>query len=69
METDWPFERVLDLLTSHGYEMIYVERPNRVFKKPGRLPIIVPVIDRKVDIEYVERIKQWLEREEREDGP
>lgn len=58
------FEEVLDLLESHGWRLQKVWNPYRVFVKEGELPILIPVHNRKVDIEYVQKIKKILEEQD-----
>lgn len=64
MPQEVPFEQVLHLLQEHGWELTGISKPYRVFKKPGHaLPILIPVHDKMVDIEYVERIKKIIQGE------
>jgi len=58
------FEEVLDLLESHGWKLQKIWNPYRVFVKEGQLPILIPVHNGKVDIEYVEKIEKILEEQE-----
>lgn len=61
-----PFEQVLAYLEEHGWELVKIWPPYRMFSKPGRLPIMVPVEDKMVTVEYAEKVKQAVEKDERE---
>ena len=63
MERSVPFSEVLELLESHGWELVRIWSPYRVFTKPGadELPILSEVHDRIVRRTDVERIKRHLE--------
>ena len=63
MEDRVAFVEVLQLLESHGWKLTGIWRPYLVFTKSGHLPILIPVHDRKVDIEYVRKINEILGRE------
>ncbi len=54
------FEKVLGLFESHGWKLQKIYEPYRVFVKEGELPWLIPVRERKVDAEYVERFKKFL---------
>jgi len=54
------FEEVLELFESHGWKLQKIYEPYRVFVKEGELPWLIPVDDRKVDVDYVEKFKQFL---------
>ena len=59
------FQEVLELFESYGYEFIGFWNPYRVFvnpDEPDELPWLIPVHDRKIDIEYVKKFKRWLKR-------
>jgi hypothetical protein len=62
MERLVPFSEVLELLESHGWELVRIWIPYRVFTKPGsdELPILIEVHDRTVRRTDVERIKKHL---------
>ena len=60
MSREVEFEEVLRLFESHGWKLQKIYEPYRVFIKPGELPWLIPVHDRKVDAEYVEKFKQFL---------
>lgn len=62
MADDVDFEEVLDLLESHGWQLQKIWAPYRVFLKDGvSLPILIPVHNKKVSVEYVEKIRKILE--------
>jgi hypothetical protein len=67
MDTQVPFSTVLAIFEEHGWELVRIEAPYRIFEKPGSnaLPYWVEVHDKKVDKRYVDKIKAFLEREER----
>ena len=54
------FQEVLELFESHGWKLQKIYELYRVFVKEGELPWLIPVHDKKVDIEYVEKFKQFL---------
>ena len=54
------FEKVLELFESHGWKLQKIYEPYRVFVKKGELPWLIPVHDRKVDVEYVEKFKEFI---------
>lgn len=59
----WTFERFLEFAKSYGYEFIAFWNPYRVFvntNEPDELPWFIPVYERKIDIEYVNKFKRWL---------
>ncbi len=55
------FEKVLELFESHGWKLRRIYEPYRVFVKQGELPWLIPVHDKKVDVEYVKKFKEFLE--------
>ncbi len=55
------FEKVLELFESHGWKLQKIYEPYRVFVKKGELPWLIPVHDKKVDVEYVKKFKEFLE--------
>jgi len=55
------FEKVLELFESHGWKLQRIYEPYRVFVKQGELPWLIPVNDKKVDVEYVKKFKEFLE--------
>jgi len=55
------FEKVLELFESHGWKLQRIYEPYRVFVKQGELPWLIPVHDKKVDVEYVKKFKEFLE--------
>jgi len=61
MSDSVPFEQLLHLLQEHGWELTKIWKPYRVFTKPGRLPILIPVDGKMVDVEYVAKVRQILE--------
>ena len=55
------FEEVLKLLESYGWKLQKIYEPYRVFvRKKEELPWLIPVHDKKVDVEYVEKFKDFL---------
>ena len=59
----WTFERFLEFAKSYSYELKGSWGPYRVFintNKPKELPWLIPVYERKIDIEYVKKFKIWL---------
>ena len=58
-----PFLRVLAYLEERGWEFTGFYTPYRVFTKPGELPILVEVHDKKVTHEAFEHIKSIIEGE------
>lgn len=63
-ETTISFERLLELFESHGWKLQKIYEPYRVFVKQGELPCIIPVHNKKVDIEYVKKFKKFLKNED-----
>jgi len=55
------FENVLILFESHGWKLKKIHGEYRVFVKEDELPFLIPVHDKKVDIEYVKRFKDFVE--------
>jgi hypothetical protein len=55
------FEEVLESFESHGWKLQKIYEPYRVFVKKGELPWLIPVHDKKVDVEYVKKFKEFLE--------
>ena len=60
------FQTVLELFESHGWRLQKIYEPYRVFVKEGQLPWLIPVKDRKVDIEYVHKFKKFVEEQRRD---
>ena len=61
-----PFEKVLELFESHGWVLKECWGDHRVFIDPNdikKLPWLFPVRDRKVSIEYYNRILRFFEDE------
>ena len=54
------FIDVLDLFESHGWKLQKIYEPYRVFVKQGEFPWLIPVHDKKVDVEYVKKFKEFL---------
>jgi hypothetical protein len=54
------FEEVLRLFESHGWKLQRIWQPYRVFVKEGELPWLIPVHNRKVALDYVEKFKKFL---------
>ena len=56
------FVEVLKLFESHGWKLYRIDKPYRVFLSgKDELPWLIPVHDKKVDAEYVEKFKEFLE--------
>jgi len=51
------FEVVLEIFESHGWKLGKTWGEYRVFVKEGELPWMIPVENRKVDFEYVTKIR------------
>ena len=63
MKEHWSFEEFLEFTKSYGYEFIGFWNPYRVFSnrdEPDELPWFIPVHEKKVDVEYVKKFKEWL---------
>ncbi|MBW8040252.1 MAG: hypothetical protein FVQ85_09665 [Planctomycetes bacterium] len=54
------FQEVLELFESHGWKLKKIYQPYRVFVKEAELPWLIPVHDKKVDVEYVKKFKEFL---------
>ena len=67
MSIETPFAVVLELLESCGWTLTRIYHPYRIFIKPRRLPIWVPVHNMKVEAVYVEKIQRILEAESQEE--
>ena len=64
MAKEVAFSEVLMLFESQGWKLQRISPPYRVFMRPGELPFLIPVHNRKVDKEYVNKIKAFFwERE------
>lgn len=63
MANEVGFEQVLKLFESHGWQLQKIYEPYRVFVKEGQLPWLIPVKDRKVDVEYVQKFKKFVEEQ------
>lgn len=61
MEDKVPFVRVLALLEEYGWDFTDMYTPYRVFTKPGKLPLMVEVHDKKVTNEAFAYIKSVVE--------
>ncbi len=66
MANEVDFEQVLRLFESHGWKLKKIYEPYRVFIREGELPWLIPVKDRKVDIEYVRKFEKFIEQKGRE---
>jgi hypothetical protein len=66
MANEVDFEQVLSLFESYGWKLEKIWEPYRVFTKEGELPFLIPVKNRKVDIEYVRRFEKFV-KEKNED--
>jgi len=58
------FEEVLELFESYGWKLQKIYEPYRVFTKEGQLPWLIPVKDKKVDIEYVNKFKTFIQEQD-----
>jgi len=58
-----PFAKVIDFLESHGWTLIRIWNPYRVFGKPGHLPILVRVEGKTVDVDDYTRVQEIVRRE------
>ena len=63
------FADLLVLLENHGWKLTGIWKPYRIFTKQDNLPILIPVHDKKVDVEYVHRVKEILASEGGGAGP
>jgi hypothetical protein len=66
MSNEVDFEQVLKLFESYGWRLEKIYEPYRVFVKEGQLPWLIPVKNRKVDIEYVQKFKKFVEEQGRD---
>ena len=60
-----PFAEVLGLFESRGWKLQKIWEPYRVFMKEGELPFLIPVHNRKVSKEYVNKIKTFFREREK----
>jgi len=59
------FEKVLKVFESHGWRLQRISKPYRVFVKDEQtLPFLIPVHDKKVDIEYVQKVEKFFEEQD-----
>lgn len=68
MPAEVPFARVLVILEEHGWTLQKVWEPYRVFSRPGKLPILIPVHNRMVSAAYVEKINKIIRADADEEG-
>jgi len=61
------FEAALGLFESKGWKLQRRLEPYRVFMRPGELPFLIPVHNRKVSVEYVEKIEAFSREREKGD--
>ncbi len=61
MENEIDFSIVLNLFETHGWKLKKIYEEYRVFVKDDELPWLIPVHNRKVSVEYVEKFKTFLE--------
>ena len=54
------FHQVLVLFESYGWKLQKIYEPYRVFVREGELPWLIPVHNKKVDVEYVKKFKEFL---------
>jgi hypothetical protein len=66
MANEVDFEQVLILFESYGWKLQKIYEPYRVFTTEGELPFLIPVKDKKVDIEYVRKFEKFV-KEKNED--
>jgi len=65
MENWIEFEKVLKLFESKGFVLHKMWGSYRVFQRdPDELPWLVPVVNGKVSVDYVEKFKQWCDENE-----
>jgi len=55
------FREVLEMLESYGWKLQRIWEPYRVFVKEGELPWLIPVLNKKVDVEYVKKFRKSVE--------
>jgi len=55
------FRDVLEMFESYGWKLQRIWEPYRVFVKEGELPWLIPVLNRKVDVEYVKKFQKSVE--------
>jgi len=56
----------LDLFESYGWQLKKIYEPYRVFTKEGQLPWLIPVRNRKVNVEYVQKFKNFIQKQNEE---
>ena len=61
----YEFVDVLELFEKNGWKLHRIVRCYRVFTKPGEVPCVIPVKNRKVDAVYVEEVVQFFSEKER----
>jgi hypothetical protein len=66
MTNEVDFEDVLDLFKSYGWQLKKIYEPYRVFTKEGQLPWLIPVRNRKVNIEYVQKFRNFIQKQNEE---
>lgn len=65
MAEEVAFSEVLTLFESRGWKLQKISLPYWVFMRPGELPFLIPVHNRKVSKEYVKRIKAFFREREK----
>ncbi|MFA6185691.1 MAG: hypothetical protein WC770_00560 [Phycisphaerae bacterium] len=60
------FEEVLKLFESHGWQLKRIYEPYRVFVKDGQLPWLIPVRNKKVSVEYLQKFKNFIQGQNEE---
>ena len=61
-----PFAEILGLFESRGWRLQKIWEPYRVFTKEGELPFLIPVRDKKVSTEYVNKIEAFFREKDRD---
>jgi len=62
--SDKNFEEVLGLFEAHGWKLYRTQGCYRIFKKANEYPYVIPVENKKVKAEYVEKIEQFFKEEQ-----
>ena len=60
MKEHFDFEDVLELFESYGWKLQRIYGEYRVFIKDNELPWPIPIHNKKVDVEYVKKFKEFL---------
>ena len=62
--TDSNFVEVLELFKKNGWKLQKIQGRYRVFVKAGKDPWLIPVENKKVKFEHVEKVKQFFAEEQ-----